>query len=385
MEDTVQGILLERVTASPLHRCRCSQERPEAALGNGHPWDTKQALCLAYPWITVSYHHHLMWDSSVTKKQANKHTKTPSFVPQSWCCRRRGELHSGFCPRIRSSNIHPPVAREGGSTCSPQTLPLAMPILHVTSPPGRPRLPRRNAAQLPREAQSPGAQLCSPATGAAAKPRAGVCGAGRGSAPGCLSRMGCPAGPERGGHIPSLSSSPDSSSLAGALDSDTCAMGARADGGAGSPDLPGVLGRQAAWGQPAGWEEHALTDHSPKSAFALTPTRRPVPMWSGQASWPYNYFVTMMLEGWSMKGCGGVCPPTSHLPFSCWWLWLAESTRLVADILIFMYTVPNFKRKVSGQAQQARARYRQCDGGCYALSCYTYLSKKERGERRESG
>lgn len=57
----------------------------------------------------------------------------------------------------------------------------------------------------------------------------------------------------------------------------------------------------------------------------------------------------------------------------------------MADILISMCILPNFKRKVAGQAQQARTRYRQRDGGRYALSCYTYLSKKEMGEKKERG
>lgn len=80
-----------------------------------------------------------------------------------------------------------------------------------------------------------------------------------------------------------------------------------------------------------------------------------------------------------MKG-SGVCPPFSMLTALA-----AESTRLVADTLIFMYIVPSFKREVAGHAQQARTRHRQRDGGRDALSCYTYLSKKERGKGKRGG
>lgn len=84
-----------------------------------------------------------------------------------------------------------------------------------------------------------------------------------------------------------------------------------------------------------------------------------------------------MVEGWSVKGSG------FFPPFSYWWFCLAESTILVADILIFMYIVPNFRREIADKAQgKIELTIGNIMDSSYALFCYTDLHKKERGKKK---
>lgn len=121
-------------------------------------------------------------------------------------------------------------------------------------------------------------------------PRSTVRGAGRGPAPlRCLRRgdpRGLPWKPR-----PNLSSSPDPSPLAGTRSSDAVPCAHVLVAGAALTVGGGALRTGSLPGQ------HSPARPSLKSTFALTPTRRPVPMRSGRAHWSCNYFVTVMPEG----------------------------------------------------------------------------------------
>lgn len=91
--------------------------------------------------------------------------------------------------------------------------------------------------------------------------------------------------------------------------------------------------------------------------------------------WSYNYSVTVMAEGWSTKATDS---------FYSFFILMGLSGRVykvVADILIFIYLVPNLKRKIAGKSQLKWTCYRSSVDSS-PFFCYNYLSEKKKKERK---
>lgn len=90
--------------------------------------------------------------------------------------------------------------------------------------------------------------------------------------------------------------------------------------------------------------------------------------------WSYNYSVIVMAEGWSTKATDS---------FYSFFILMALSGRVykvVADILIFIYLVPDLKRKIAGKSQLKWTCYRSSVASSHFF-CYTYLSEKKKKDR----